>query len=249
MLIDLISSDNYVSYNIHLANTVGLHSAIYIAELEKLTAYAIRETKLVDGFVPINRQQVKLDTCLAEEEQLAIDKKLEKINLISKNENDTNMLKVNNPLLVSLFNGTDEKILDKITKMTEVKGSTVASIGKGTQRQQQCNMLKSKIICSNEELLAAYKDWVDGVYANPRGFLSVRAIDIFQKAIDDFAKGNLDLALKIIDIATVNGYRDAQWAINAFNKDYADSFKKQFSTAIKEPVKVKKNITISEDVF
>jgi len=87
--------------------------------------------------------------------------------------------------------------------------------------------------------LTAYQDWVDGVYANPKGFLSKSAIQVFQRTIDEYAKGDLDLALKLIEIATVNGYRDANWAINVFKKDYETSWKKthQISTpAARAPI-------------
>ena len=52
--------------------------------------------------------------------------------------------------------------------------------------------MKTKINCQNEELRQAYEEWIDGVYANPKGFLSARSISIFQKTVDDFARGDLD---------------------------------------------------------
>ena len=57
---------------------------------------------------------------------------------------------------------------------------------KESQRQQYINMLKNSIECSNYELLTALRDWVDGVYARPNGFLSKSAIKIFQDTLNSY---------------------------------------------------------------
>ena len=69
-------------------------------------------------------------------------------------------------------------------------------------------------------MLRIYCDWIDGVYANPKGFLSIRAIKIAQDTVDKFADHDLDKALQLINIATVNGYRDMNWAIEQYRKNY-----------------------------
>ena len=78
--------------------------------------------------------------------------------------------------------------------------------------------LKQGLNISNSELLEAYKGWIDGVYSNPKGFLSKRSIEIFQNQLNDYTKGDLDVALAILDIATVNGYRDVTWAITKYEE-------------------------------
>ena len=40
MLIDLIRTDNYVSFNVQLAHIVGLHAAIYLSELLNINSKA-----------------------------------------------------------------------------------------------------------------------------------------------------------------------------------------------------------------
>ena len=69
---------------------------------------------------------------------------------------------------------------------------------------------------------------------------------MFKETVDNFAQGNLDLALKIIDIATVNGYRDATWAINVFNRDFAAEFNRKYR--MNPPVAQKKQ-KLSDEVF
>ena len=67
--------------------------------------------------------------------------------------------------------------------------------------------------------------WFDAVGANPKGFLSKRSIEIFQKNIDDFANHNLDVALKLIEIAIVGGFRDASWAIESYRRQFGVSYR------------------------
>ena len=116
-----------------------------------------------------------------------------------------------------------------------------------SMRQKTILELKDFIKCSNEELLNAYRDWVDGVYANPRGYLSKRAIIVFQRDVDEFARGDLDLALKIIEIATINGWRCAEWAINTFKKDYAKDFYANYTQVA--PSMPQRSVSLSDEVF
>ena len=81
---------------------------------------------------------------------------------------------------------------------------------------------------SREEFRDALSGWIESVFARPSGFLSKRAVTIFQNELYDYTHGDLDLALKIIDIATVGGYRNFQWAKDEFETTYADSFRRQY---------------------
>jgi hypothetical protein len=95
-------------------------------------------------------------------------------------------------------------------------------------RQKKATEMKAYITVTHDELRAAYLDWVDAVYENPKGFLSKRAVELFQRDVDIFANGDLDIALEVINIASKGGYREASWAIEKFNKDYSNGFRKRF---------------------
>ena len=41
-----------------------------------------------------------------------------------------------------------------------------------------------------------------------------------QPTLDNFSNRNLDIALKVLEIASIHGYEDINWAINCYNKDY-----------------------------
>lgn len=246
MLLDLLCTDNYISFNIKVANSIGLHSAIYVNEILNIMKTAVRKKKIENNFIRVDRDWVAQRTTLPIEEQLAIDKKLAKIDLVVTDAEDPSKIKLNLDVLTNLMAEDDVKIINKVKKVTEVKKGSIT--GKQSVRQQTICNLKSYIQCSNEELLEAYRDWVDGVYARPNGFLSKKAIEVFQHGVDAFAKGDLDLALKIIEIATLNGYRVVDWAIEVFKKDYAKSFYAQYST----PAPAFANtpaVSVSEEVF
>ena len=109
---------------------------------------------------------------------------------------------------------------DKDEQLVKSLSHIVGGKAKTTKRECVQESLKSGIVCSNAELLVAYQHWVDGVFANPKGFLTKESIKIFQKTVDDFCNHNLDAALRVIEIATVNGYRDATWAIDRYKKEH-----------------------------
>ncbi len=99
-------------------------------------------------------------------------------------------------MYLSILNDEDVNLIKDVRKQMKVmhpKGI------KQTQRQLQINALKNCIECSNYELLTALREWVDGVYTRPNGFLSKLAIKTFQNTLNNYTKGDLDLALKNLD--------------------------------------------------
>lgn len=246
MLTDLLCSDNYANFNIKIAHMIGLHSAIYVNELLNISQKATKKKKLTDDFMTIDRAYIQQRTTLIPDEQVTIDQKLAKIKVIEINPDNPDMVKLNIDTLTNIAIDDDAKLLGKVTKLTTVKSVTTPG-AKLSMRQRNILALKDSIVCSNEELLQAYKDWVDGVYANPKGFLSAKAIALFQQGVDNFAKGDLDLALKIVDIATINGYRNVDWAINVFQKDYAKDFYRTYTPV--EPNSKLVKVQVSSEVF
>lgn len=246
MLTDLMCTDNYAMFNVKVANVMGLHAAVYVNEILNITQKAQQKRKIVNGYVTIDRDYVHRRTTIFPEEQISIDKKLVGIGVLLVAEDNPDNIQLSVDALANLVAADDANLLKKVTKLTEVK-SVVQSSTKMSMRQKTILELKDFIKCSNEELLNAYRDWVDGVYANPRGYLSKRAIIVFQRDVDEFARGDLDLALKIIEIATINGWRCAEWAINTFKKDYAKDFYANYTQVA--PSMPQRSVSLSDEVF
>lgn len=245
MLCDFLSMDNYVSFNSQLASIIGLHSAIYVSELINITRKATLKNKLTDNkYITVDREYITNRTTITLDEQYEIDKKLNKVGLVDLSDNP-DIISIDLSTLVNLATSNDEDLIGKVNKLTKIKST---SGSKMTQRQHMFESLKAGIHHDNAELEQAYKDWVDGVCANPKGFLSKKAISVFQAAVDQYSERNLDVALKIIEIATINGYRDATWAINVFEKDYKAQFFKQYQPQNIMATQRQKQV-LSDEVF
>lgn len=219
MLIDLLAQDNYVNYNVIVANKLGLTTAIYLSEITNINDKAIRKNKIQNNAFVIDRNYLTYRTCLSIEEQLKIEKELVQLGIINKNE-DVDSIELNINRLTSIMMCEDIEINDVIDNIVKAK----KKVDETTKRAIICNSLKKFIECDNQELKEAYYGWIEGVYANPKGFLSKRSIKIFQEAIDNFSQRNLDVALKVIEIATIYGYRLADYAIDIYNKQYKPNF-------------------------
>lgn len=213
---DIFNQDNSITINYKAITLFGLNTAAYLTLLISIYRKATRKNKLDNDFFKVDRSYIQELLGMSVEEQLICDGNLLKLSIIRKSPDDPNRIKVDLKLYLSLLNDEDLKLIDdvrKSMKVTRPKGL------KQSQRQIQINNLKDCIQCSNYELLTALRDWVDGVYANPKGFLSKASIKVFQDTLNNYTKGDLDLALRIVRIATVQGYRDCNWAINVYEKE------------------------------
>ena len=85
-----------------------------------------------------------------------------------------------------------------------------------TKTQAHINMLKGKIFTDSPLLQQAYCDWIDSVYEMKKGVISAQSVTIQQDELYKYASGNVDKMVDILKIATVNGYRNIEWAINRY---------------------------------
>jgi hypothetical protein len=216
-MIELLTSDNYISFNIKAAHILGLTGAVYCSELFNIYNKAKRKAKITeDGFFKVDRKYIADRTTIQIEEQLTIDLNWVKLSIMEKKPDNQDSIKIDFQLLLSILSDNDIKLLSDVKKKLETKSPHGI---KETKRQAICNNLKNGIVCTNEELLAALRDWVDAIFANPSGYLSKKIIEIFQTTLNNYTNGDLDLALAIVKIATVNGYRDCSWAIAVYEKN------------------------------
>lgn len=218
MLIDLLSTSNYVSFNIKIAKKLGLKQAIYISELMNINDKAIRKNKVDEHYFTLDRKYFYDRTTLTEDEQLDIEKGLLNIGLLEKSEGKDNTLLLNLNVLTTMMLNTDEKIDADIKKILNKKTS------RRTKDEAIIDNLKKSITTTNEELRKAYCDWIDGVYAR-NGWMSKAAIILGEKLVDEYSNRNLDVALDIISIASVNGWKDMKYAVEMYDKNKGQKFK------------------------
>lgn len=241
MLINLLSTSNYVSYNIKLAELLGLHSAIYISELMNINDKAIRKNKLDDNYFKLQREYIKSRTTLDEKEQLIIEDNLIKLGILERGATDTD-LSLNITTLTTIMMSADEQLIDNIKKLNVLKNKS----NRKTKKEQIKINLKNNLIIDNIELREAYERWIDAVYEKD-GWMTKEAITYAQEVIDNASNRDLDVALEILKIASVNAYRDMTWAVNAYKSQYKVNYKIKPTTTIKPTITDKNQL--SSEVF
>ena len=218
MLIDLLSMDNYVQYNIKIAEILGLHPAIYISELLNINEKAVRKDKILDNCFVVDREYIQKRTTLSKEEQKEIDTILLNLGILKKSNDNEDSMTLDLTILSSLVAAEplSVKNLEKVIAASAPKR-------KRTKTEAIIDSLKSHVSVNNQELKEAYYDWIDAVYAK-QGWMSVKSVTVGQKTVDNYCDHNLDLALTLLEIASLHGYRDIQWAVNKYEEDYKLSY-------------------------
>ena len=218
MLINLLAIDNYNSYNIELAKTVGLHEAIYLNEVINITEKAYRKDRIYGGYVTLDRGYIESRTTFDASEQKALQRVLQECNIMRVDENNVDKVSIDLNLLINMLLDGNESLLK----------ATARSVKSGKKRSKAESIrdnLKSNINVNNNELRTAYYEWIDSV-SNKRGYMDKKAVIEGQKVVDAYCNRDLDKALKVISIATINSYADMNWAVNAYKRDYANVPKK-----------------------
>lgn len=234
MLIDMLSTSNQVSFNIKLAEILGLHAAIYISELMNIYVKAEKKNKLENNHFKLVRSYMTSRTTLDESEQIEIEEYLLKLGVVDKGEEpDTLSLNITN--LTAIMMSPDEQMIDKAKKKRKPRTTKVEKIKEA---------LKSRVTVQNRELKEAYYGWIDSVY-DRQGWMTGPCVDVAQKTVDEFSNRNLDVALKLLEIASVHGHRDIQWAIDKYNHE----FKISYSTTPEVRRVTTRNSQLSREVF
>lgn len=216
MFIDLLNSGNYIMVNMDAIRIFGLNTATYCAELLNVYKKAYIKNKLIDGdFFKIDRKFMFERTSLSVEDQLVSDLNLMKISVINKHEEDPDIISFDFILFASIISSEDVKLVEDISKKVKIKSPRGI---KESKRQIIKKNLKNAIPYSNYELVTAMREWIDSIFTNPRNYMSKKTILDFKKCLDNYTKGDLDLALTIIGIATTQSYKNCEWAINTYEK-------------------------------
>lgn len=209
MLNELLSQSSYQSYNIKLANVIGLHEAIYFNILTEMYDTAYKNNSLNSGCITIDRDIIKKLTTFDKREQGTLEKQLLNLGLISYGVLDT-LIKVNYDTLVSMFTEKNESITQDLSKARKVanKEAKAESILAKVKKHININY--------PAELQLAYSDWLETL-SEKNNFVSKQALFNAENTVDKFANGNINVALEVIRIASAHGWIDMDWAINNYN--------------------------------
>lgn len=194
--------------NKRLVKIAGFEVAAYWAELQSILKQVVKKQTMDErGFFTLDRDYVERETTLTITKQLKCEEKLITMGVVMKDPNNPNRLAISVTNMVETITDEDTtKLKKKSTTSADAKAAKVAGI-KAT--------MKKAILETDIELRAAYERWVDGMIDAENCRFTKAVVQLFEKTVTEFSTNKTD-RLKVIEIATVNSYKDATWAINRF---------------------------------
>lgn len=194
--------------NKRLVRIAGFEVAAYCSELVSVAKQVVKkQTADVEGFFILDREYIERETTLTLKKQLKCDDKLIELGVLMKDPDNPNRISVGVNMLVAIISGEDVSKLRKgTTKVSkeEEKAAKVAGI-KAT--------MKRALVETDPDIRAAYERWIDGMIDAANCRFTKAVVQLFEQTVTDYTPDK-NKRLKIIELATINSYRDATWAIN-----------------------------------
>ncbi len=192
--------------NKKLVKIAGFEVAAYWAELQSILKQVVKkQTADERGFFTLDRDYVERETTLSIAKQLKCEEKLLSLGVLLKDPAEPNKISIAVNGMVAVITDEDTTKLKKSgSAQADVKAAKIAGI-KAT--------MKKAILETDSELRFAYERWVDGMIDAANCRFTKAVVQLFEKTVTQYTTDKA-LRLKIIEIATVNSFKDATWAIN-----------------------------------
>lgn len=210
--------------NKKLVKLAGFEVAAYWAELQSILKQVVKKHTMDDrGFFTLDRDFMERETTLTIAKQLKCEEKLITMGVVMKDLDNPNRLAISVTNIVETITDEDTtKLKKKSANSADAKAAKVAGI-KAT--------MKKAILEDDLELRAAYERWVEGMVDAQNCKFTKAVVQLFEKTVTGYTPDKA-LRLKIIEIATINSYKDATWAIsrlsgNSFRKPVEMRFTEQ----------------------
>jgi len=218
MYIDLMSQYNHLQVNIKLANILNLNTAVYWAELLNVYARVINKKKdemlANGGFFELDRSYIAKRTTLSVDDQMLCDSMLEKLDIIGRDPNDSNLIRIDIQKMYALVVEDDPAAIRDIQKRAKLKRDDQTAV----KREMIRRNLNAGIMESDADILEALKVWINAM-VEAKTVITKPAVEVFQKNLNAYTDDK-SVKLKIIEIATVHAWADFAWAKNCYEKDY-----------------------------
>lgn len=225
MLFDLLDTNNLAMYNIKLAHVIGLTSAVYLNQLLTIQNKANKKSKLDDeGYFVLNRSFITSQTTLTKAQQESIDNDLIKLEILSKKDNK---LKLDLEVIGSIITNDDKKFNADLSKIAKANKECRAE----AKRASILKALKNNITINDVELTPALEDWVEVCY---EGNAKINKVTVkkFIEDLNNTTRGDLDMALALVKVASANCYTTLAWAYNKWESEKSVQIK-QTQTAVR----------------
>lgn len=210
--------------NKKLIKIAGFEVAAYWAELQSILKQVVKKGTADEmGFFTLDRDFMEKETTLSVTKQLKCDEALLNLGVLLKDPEDPNRISIAVNGMVAVI--TDEDTT-KLKKTSAVKKDDKAAKIAGIKAT-----MKKAILTTDPELLLAYGRWVDGMVDAQNCKFTKAVVQLFEKTVTQYTQDK-SLQLRIIEIATINSYRDATWAINKIYNP--GNFKQNTATKLPE---------------
>lgn len=204
MYLDLFDE---LKLNKRLIKIAGFDVAAYWAELQSILKQVVKKNTADEfGFFTLDREYVERETTLTVSKQLKCEEKLIAMGVIIKDPDSTNRIAISVNNMVEIITDEDTKKLRKSTKAAKDEAKAAKLDG------MKLNMKKA-LVETDRELRAAYELWIDGMIDAQNCRFTRAVVQLFEQTVSSYTNDK-SIRLKVIEIATVNSYRDATWAIN-----------------------------------
>ena len=205
------------SYNIDIAKIFGVRSAVLLSFLDKeISKSSVKQ-------VAIERNFIYNSTGLDDKEQIDIEDALvsAKVLEVSKVRGNDNKhyYSINEQSILQFINSMQFK--DSLG-ISSVERPEVPVQRRTTKREAFVKQLKGSIKVSDEALRQRLCDWIDSVYSNPKGFMSLQGLALSITELQSYST-DMDVIMEIMSIAIKGGYRDLAWAIDRYKQSHGDS--------------------------
>lgn len=192
--------------NKRLIKLAGFEVAAYWAELQSILKQVVKKNTMDEfGFFNLDRDYLERETTLTLNKQLKCEERLISLGVIAKDPQNPNRLSISVHGMIEIITDEDTKKLKKTSAVRkDEKAAKIAGIKIS---------MKKAILETDPELRAAYERWVDGMIDAANCRFTKAVVQLFEETVTTYTKDKAK-RLKIIEIATVNSYKDASWAIN-----------------------------------
>lgn len=192
--------------NKRLIKIAGFEVAAYWAELQSILKQVVKkQTADEHGFFILDRDYVERETTLTITKQLKCDEKLMSLGVMLKDHENPNRVAIAVNGMVAVITDEDTTKLKKTSAVKkDEKAAKIAGI--------KANMKKA-LLETDQELRAAYERWIDGMVDAQNCRFTKALVQLFEQTVTEYTPDKAK-RLRIIEIATVNSYKDATWAIS-----------------------------------
>ena len=204
MYLDLFDE---LKLNKRLIKLTNFEVAAYWAELQSILKQVVKK-KTADelGFFTLDRDYVERETTLNVAKQLKCEDKLVAMGVVSKDPDNPNRLSISVSNMIEIITDEDTKKLRKAAKVDK-------EAAKAAKTEGMKDTMKRFILEQDTELRYAYEQWIDGMIDAANCRFTKAVVQLFEKTVTEYTTDK-NKRLKIIEIATINSYRDATWAIS-----------------------------------